>query len=214
MSAGVEHAAGGLRLYDYLPSGNGYKARLLFAKLGIAYELVLLDIKRGESRTPEFLAKNPNGRIPIVEFADGRVLAESHAILGYFGEGSALVPDDAFERARMWQWMCFEQYSLEPFIGTLRFWRASLGQSPEAIGGARYDEKIAGGHAALGVLEDAVAAGPFVLGDRMSLADLALYAYSHVAEEGDFELARFPRVQAWHARVAAEPGHVAIDARP
>ena len=117
-------------LYDYLPSGNGYKVRLLFRALEIEHELVLLDLTRGETRTPEFLAMNPNGRVPLVRLADGRYLAESHAILGYFAEGSALVPEDRYERALMHQWMCFEQYSLEPFIGTLRFWRSSLGQMP------------------------------------------------------------------------------------
>ena len=126
-----------LRLYDYLPSGNGYKVRLLLHQLGRPFELVRLDITRGETRTPEFLARNPNGKIPLLELEPGKWLVESHAILAYLAEGSDFIPSARYERALMWQWMCFEQYSLEPFIGTLRYWRASLGQTPEQIGTSR-----------------------------------------------------------------------------
>ena len=115
-----------LRLYDYLPSGNGYKCRLVLRHLGLAYELVELDIKQGATRTPEFLAKNPNGRIPLLEVPGRGYLSESHAIIAYLAEGSDLIPEDRFERARMWQWLCFEQYNLEPNIGTARFWLHSL----------------------------------------------------------------------------------------
>lgn len=199
-----------IRLYDYLPSGNGYKVRLLLTQLGHPYELVQLDITKGVTREPEFLAKNPNGKVPTVELDDGRFLFESHAILFYFGEGTRFVPADAYERARMWQWMCFEQYSLEPFIGTLRFWRVSQGRSPQQIGEERYREKLDGGHRALGILDEHLRGREWLAGGAYSLADISLYAYTHVADEGDFELARFPELIAWHERVRAQPDHLPI----
>lgn len=200
------------RLYDYLPSGNGYKVRLVLRQLGLPYELVELDIKRGETRTPEFLAKNPNGRIPLLEIPGQGFLAESHAIISYLAEGSALVPADRLERARMWQWLCFEQYNLEPNIGTARFWIASLRKS-EAELGEKLAEKRRNGQAALAVLEQGLAGRDFLVGNRYSLADIALYAYTHVAPEGGFSLEPYPAIRAWCARVAAQPGHIPITSR-
>lgn len=200
------------RLYDYLPSGNGYKVRLVLRRLGLPYELVELDIKHGATRTPEFLAKNPNGRIPLLEIPGRGYLAESHAIIAYLAEGSALVPADPLERARMWQWMCFEQYSLEPNIGTARFWLGSLGKT-EAELGEKLEEKRRNGHAALAVLEQGLAGREFLVGERYSLADIALYAYTHVAAEGGFALDAYPAIRAWCARIAAQPGHVPITSR-
>jgi glutathione S-transferase len=200
------------RLYDYLPSGNGYKVRLVLRQLGLPYELVELDIKRGATRTPDFLAKNPNGRIPLLEIPGQGFLSESHAIIAYLAEGSALVPADRLERARMWQWLCFEQYNLEPNIGTARFWIASL-RKTEAELGEKLDEKRRNGHAALAVLEQGLAGREFLVGGRYSLADIALYAYTHVAPEGGFALDGYPRIRAWCARVAAQPGHVPISSR-
>lgn len=199
-----------IHLYDYLPSGNGYKIRLLLTQLGIDYEVTQLNLAAGDTREPAFLAKNPNGKIPTVELEDGRMLFESHAIASYFAEGTSFVPADRYERALMWQWMCFEQYSLEPCIGTLRYWRSSLGQTPEEIGEARYREKLDGGHRALGILDAQLAGREWVATGSYGLADIALYAYSHVAEEGDFELARFPNVVAWHERVRQQPRHIPI----
>jgi glutathione S-transferase len=200
------------RLYDYLPSGNGYKVRLVLRQLGLPYELVELDIKRGATRTPEFLAKNPNGRIPLLEIPGQGFLAESHAIISYLAEGSPLVPADRLERAQMWQWLCFEQYNLEPNIGTARFWIGSLGKS-EAELGDRLVEKRRNGHAALALLEQGLAGRDFLVGDRYSLADIALYAYTHVAPEGGFALDAYPAIRAWCDRVAAQPGYVPITAR-
>ena len=200
------------RLYDYLPSGNGYKVRLVLRQLGLPYELVELDIKRGETRTPEFLAKSPNGRIPLLEIPGHGFLAESHAIISYLAEGSALVPADRLDRARMWQWLCFEQYNLEPNIGTARFWIASLGRSETELGD-KLAEKRRNGHAALAVLERGLEGREFLVGGRYSLADIALYAYTHVAPEGGFSLEPYPAVRAWCARVAAQPGHVPITSR-
>ena len=199
-----------IRLYDYLPSGNGYKVRLLLTQLGTPYELVRLDIKTGVTREPDYLERNPIGKIPAVQLDDGRHLAESHAILSYFAEGTPFVPADAYEHAQMWQWMCFEQYSLEPCIGTLRYWRASLGQTPGQIGLDRYREKLDGGHSALVILEAEVSQRDWLVAGAYTLADIALYAYTHVAEEGDFELDRFPAVRAWHERVRRQPKHIPI----
>ena len=198
-----------IRLYDYLPSGNGYKVRLALRQLGIPFELVELDITQAAARTPEFLALNPNGKIPVVELEPGRVLAESHAILWYFAEGSKLVPEDRYLRALVWQWLCFEQYSLEPFIGVARFWLHAEGRTRAELG-ARLDEKIEGGHRALGVLDQALRHREFLVGDGYSLADIGLYAYSHVAEEGGFELSRYPAVLDWFERVRAQPRHLTI----
>ena len=200
------------RLYDYLPSGNGYKVRLVLRQLGLPYELVELDIKRGETRTPEFLAKNPNGRIPLLEIPGRGFLSESHAIISYLAEGSRLVPSDALDRGRMWQWMCFEQYNLEPNIGTARFWIASLHKSEQELG-EKLIEKRRNGHAALGVLEAGLAGREFLVGGRYTLADIALYAYTHVAPEGGFALDAYPAIRAWCARVAAEAGLVPITSR-
>jgi len=200
------------RLYDYLPSGNGYKVRLVLRQLGLPYELIELDIKTGATRTPEFLAKNPNGRIPLLEIPGQGYLAESHAIIHYLAEGSPLVPEDRLDRARVWQWLCFEQYNLEPNIGTARFWIASLGRS-EAELGDKLVEKRRNGHAALAVLEQGLAGCAFLVGERYSLADIALYAYTHVAPEGGFSLDGYPAIRAWCARVAAQPGHIPITSR-
>jgi glutathione S-transferase len=200
------------RLYDYLPSGNGYKVRLVLHQLGLPYELVELDIKRGATRTPEFLAKNPNGRIPLLEMPGKGYLSESHAIIWYLAEGTELVPQERLERARMWQWMCFEQYNLEPNVGTARFWIASL-RKTEAELGDKLEEKRRNGHAALAVLEQGLAGREFLVGSRCSLADIALYAYTHVAPEGGFPLDGYPAIRGWCARMAAQPGHVPITSR-
>ena len=196
-----------LRLYDYWESGNCYKIRLLLHRLGLEFELVELDILKGETRTPEFLARNPNGRVPALELEDGRVLAESDAILWYLAEGSALLPDDAWERAQVLQWMFFEQYSHEPFIAVLRFWHFS-GMAGEHA--AEIPERERRGYEALGVMERHLTDRSFFVGERDSIADIALYAYTHVAPEGGFDLERFPAVCAWIERVGSQPGHVAI----
>lgn len=199
-------------LYDYLPSGNGYKVRLVLRQLGLPYEIVELDIKQGASRTPEFLAKNPNGRIPTLEIPGQGYLSESHAIVWFLAEGSPLVPAERFERARMWQWMCFEQYNLEPNVGTVRFWLASLHKS-EAELGDKLVEKRRNGYAALDVLEQGLKGKDFLVGGRYSLADIALYAYTHVAPEGGFSLEKYPGIRAWCTRVEAQPGYVPITSR-
>jgi glutathione S-transferase len=196
-------------LYDYLPSGNGYKVRLVLKQLGIPYRLVELDIRKGETRTAAYLAKNPNGRIPLLEIPDGGFLPESHAIVAYLAEGSPLIPAERLDRARMWHWMCFEQYNLEPNIGTARFWLHSLKKTPAELG-EKLTEKFEKGHQALAVLEQGLAKRRFLVGERYSLADIALYAYVHVAPEGGFSLERYPNIRAWIDRVAAQPGYAPI----
>jgi len=197
------------RLFDYLPSGNGYKVRLLLKRLRLAYEYVEINICSGESRTPEFLARNPNGRIPVLEVPDRGFLAESHAIISFLAEKSDLIPEDAFDRACMWQWMCFEQYHVEPNIGTVRFWMRSL-QKTRAELGEKLMEKKKSGYAALDVLEDALRNRKYMVGDQCSLADISLFAYTHVAPEGGFDLQPYPNVRAWCDRIASQPGWTPI----
>ncbi|HEY9674663.1 MAG TPA: glutathione S-transferase family protein [Waterburya sp.] len=197
-----------LRLYDFLPSGNGYKVRLLLTQLGIPFERVEVNILTGESRTPEFLRKNSNGRIPVLEIEKGKFLAESNAILFYLSEGTEFFPDDSFERAQVMQWLFFEQYSHEPYIATSRYWISVLGKADE------YQQAIAqkreSGYAALSVMEKHLTDWSFFVGNRYTIADIGLFAYTHVADEGGFELTPFPAIQAWLERVKAQPRYISI----
>jgi len=196
-----------LRLYDYLPSGNGYKVRLLLRQLGIPFERVEMDILRGETRTPEFLAKNPNGRIPTLELEDGSHLAESNAILCYLADGTPFLPADRLDRARVLQWMCFEQYSHEPNIATVRFWyHSELTDERRALLPAKRQL----GEAALRVMDEHLRTRRFFVGEGYTVADIALYAYTHVADEGGFDLAPHGAIRGWLERVRAQPGHVPI----
>jgi glutathione S-transferase len=196
-----------LRLYDHLFSGNGYKVRLLLTQLGTPFERIEMDIDRAETRTPEFLAKNPNGRIPVLEVEPGKYLAESNAILCYLADGTPYLPVDHWLRAEVLQWMFFEQYSHEPNIATVRHW-VHIGKAEERR--ELVAQKREQGHAALGVMEKHLARNDFFVGGRYTIADIALYAYTHVAGEGGFELARYSAVGQWLDRVKAEPGHVPI----
>ena len=196
-----------MKLYDFYESGNGYKVRLLLAQLGIAYERIELDILKGATRTPEYLAINPNGRVPVLELDCGARLAESNAILCYLAEGTPFLPDGRLERARALQWLFFEQYSHEPFIATLRFWHFS-GQAGEKQ--REIEERRPRGYEALGVMETQLAEQEFLAGGY-GVADIALYAYTHVAHEGGFELSAYPALNAWLGRVRAQPGHIPIE---
>jgi glutathione S-transferase len=193
-----------IRLYDYLDSGNGYKVRLILRLTHTPYELVQLDIFRGQTRTPEFLDKNPNGRIPLLEYPDGRRLAESNAILCYLAEGTPYLPSDAWQRALASKWLFFEQYSHEPNIATVRGWLRHGELTPDKL--AQLETKRALGYAALGVLERELLASSYLVGERFTVADIALYAYTHVAHEGGFELTPFPAVRAWLERCHALVG--------
>jgi glutathione S-transferase len=196
-------------LHEDPMSGNCYKIRLTAAHVGVAIERRFYDIRKGETRTPAFLADiNPAGRIPVLQLGD-RFLPESNAACIYLADGSALIPEDRFKRADMLRWMFWEQYNHEPNVATLRFWRAYVAESALSdLQRAMIPAKQAGAEEALAVMEGHLAARPFFVGNRLTLADIALYAYTHVAGEGGFDLARCPAVHAWLARVAAVPGHV------
>jgi len=199
-------------LYNSPISGNCFKVRLLLAHLGIPYERRDLDVVDRSDRPAVLGGLNPDLRVPTLVFDDGRPLAESGAILWYFGEGTRFVPDDAYERAKVLQWMFFEQYSHEPAIAVVRFLVAYSGEAERYA--SVIERKTADGYRALDALEAHLGRedGSYVVGMQISLADIALYAYTHVAGEGGFDLAGYPAIRAWLDRVAAEPGHVPIDA--
>jgi glutathione S-transferase len=200
-----------ITLYQQHDSGNCYKVRLVLAHRGIAYRTVAVSSMDGSTRRPEFLAKNPIGRVPAVELDDGRFLAESNAILLYFGEGSALVPADRYDRGKMYEWLFFEQYSHEPAIAVRRALSVYPERRAEATP-ARMAQLLDAGNRALGVLERRLASAEWLAGGGFSLADISLYAYTHMAGDGGYELTAFPGVLHWLARVAALPGHVTIEA--
>ena len=195
-------------LYDSAISGNCYKVRLLFSLLGIEYERRELDVIDRSNRAEVLGELNPGLRVPTLVLDDGRALAESDAILVYFAEGTEYLPEDRYERAQVLQWMFFEQYSHEPNIAVLRFWaHAEIKPDPrEALA------KFNGGLAALEAMERHLTGRDFLVGDSVTVADLALYAYTHVADEGGFEIARFEAIGAWLERVRALPGYVPITA--
>lgn len=199
-----------MRLYDFLDSGNGYKVRLLLHKLGLPYERVELDIMKGETRSPEFLARNPDGRIPALELDDGRILPESNAILCYLAEGTRYMPTDAFDRAQVLRWMFWEQYVHEPSVAVARF----IHHFTPADSPRRGDElrlKTEAGNRALGILDRHLANRNFLVGETLSIADICLYGYSNVAEEGGFDLSLYPKLVDWLARVADDAPHIAIN---
>jgi glutathione S-transferase len=199
-----------LILYDSPVSGNCYKVRLLLAHLGLPYERRAVDVVDRSNR-PELLGDlNPALRVPTLVLDDGKPLAESGAILWYFGEGTRFVPADRYDRARVLQWMFFEQYDHEPAIAVVRFWRAYSGR-PEAFSD-RVKERMEAGYRALAAMDRHLEQNELFVGRGLTLADIALYAYTHVAGEGKFDLGRYPAVQRWLTRVASEPGHVPIDA--
>jgi len=199
-----------MRLHDNLTSGNGYKVRLLLSHLGLPFERIEYDIDAGETRTPEFLENvNPNGRVPVLELDDGRLLPESDAILFYLAEDTSYLPEEPFGRAEVLRWMFFEQYSHEPNVATPRFWIThNVEMTEERTVAIETKRKL--GYEALEVMEGHLEGRDFFVGGRYSVADLALYAYTHVAGEGGFDLDRFAAVRAWLERVAAQPAHVPI----
>ena len=199
-----------MRLYNSAVSGNCYKVRLLLAQLGLEYELVDVSVVDRSNRKELLGDLNPGLRVPTLVLDDGRPLAESDAILWYFGDGTPYVPDDPYERAQVLQWMFFEQYSHEPYLAVVRFWLAYSG-TPEAFR-EQVPAKMKGGYAALDAMERHLEGKSFLVGERYSIADIALYAYTHVAHEGEFDLEPYPAIRSWLDRVAGQPGHVAIDA--
>ena len=199
-----------LTLYEFSSSGNCYKLRLAMTQLGIAFRRIEKDITRGETRTADFLAINPNGRIPVLVTPEGQVLPESNAALWYLARESQFMPKDAFQQAQVLQWMFFEQYNHEPNIATSRYWIHVLGERgkyAEALA-----EKQQKGHDALRVMESHLSGRDFFVGGDYSIADIALYAYTHVAGQGGFSLADYPAIRAWLKRVEQQPGYVAMEA--
>lgn len=201
-----------MKLYDYPKSGNGYKVRLLLAHLGLAYEYIALDILQGETRTVDFLRKNPNGKIPLLELDDGKFLAESNAILFFLAQGSEYWPTSPFDQAQVMQWLFFEQYSHEPNIATARFWLA-IDKHWEATPFNRelLLKKQERGREALALMDQHLQSNDFLVGSTYSIADICLYAYTHVAGEGGFNLEAYPAVCEWLERVRSRPGHISID---
>ena len=201
-------------LYSMAASGNCYKVRLLLHILGIPFRLVETDSRTGVTRTPEFLALNPNGRVPLLVLPDGRRLSESNAMLLYLAEGGPYLPSDRYDRAVCYQWLFFEQYEHEPTIAVARSWLHVY----EDRKGKATAEQIAGwhekGNRALGVMEGRLADHDWLAGGGYSVADIALYAYTHVAHEGGFDLAPYPGIRAWLDRIASRPGHVGMEWRP
>jgi glutathione S-transferase len=198
-------------LYDSPVSGNCYKVRLLLAHLGIPYERRAMDVVDRSNRREVLAELNPALRVPTVVLDDGRPLAESNAILWYFGDGTRFVPDDPYERAQLLQWMFYEQYEVEPALAVLRFWLAYSG-TPEKLSPARREELMRAGDRVLGTLDRHLESRSFLVADRFTIADISVYAYTHVAHEGGWDVTGHPALRAWLDRVAAEPGHVPIDA--
>jgi glutathione S-transferase len=196
----------GMILYESSVSGNCYKVRLLLAHLGLPFERRELSVVDRANRAEAIGDLNPALRVPTLVLDDGMPLAESGAILWYFGEGTPFVPDDRYQRAQVLQWMFFEQYDHEPFIAVARFLKVYAGE-PERHA-ATIAEKMPGGYKALGAMEQWLATRSFLVGDRLTIADIALYGYTHVADEGGFDLEPYPAVRAWLDRVTAAPGHV------
>ena len=196
-----------MRLYNNQLSGNCWKVRQILAHRGIDYERVELDVIDRSNRKDVLGAKNPALRVPTLELDDGECLAESNAILWYFADGTEWLPDDPLERARVLQWMFFEQYEIEPAIGVARFWISILGQRDEE----KLEPKWAAGNKGLAALDAHLAGRDWIVGSTYSVADISLYGYTHVADEGEFDLSQYPNVQAWLARVAAAPGHIPLD---
>ena len=202
-----------LILHEYAASGNCYKVRLTAALLGLELERREYDIMAGETRTPDFLARvNANGRIPVLQ-AGEQFIPESNAACFYLADGSWLIPGERFERADMLRWMFWEQYNHEPNVATLRFWHGWIGEANwSELQRAQYPAKKAAGEAALALMDEHLGRRDWLAGDGLSLADIALYAYTHVAESGGFRLADYPNVQAWLTRVEVAPGYVRMDA--
>jgi glutathione S-transferase len=197
-------------LYDSPVSGNCYKVRLLLAHLGVPYERRTMDVVDRSNRPEVLGGLNPALRVPTIVFDDGRALGESGAIIWYFGEGTRFVPEDRFARSQVLQWMFYEQYELEPSIAVVRFWVAYSGD-PDAYA-ERIPERTEAGRRVLATLERHLDGRQYAVGDSLTLADIALYGYTHVAPEGGLGLEPYPAVRAWIDRVASEPGHIPIDA--
>lgn len=196
------------KIYGDVNSGNCYKVKLLAKQLGAPFEWINVETLKKETQSLEFLKKNPNGKIPLLETEDGRFLAESNAILHFLAEGTSFLPQERYEHAQVLQWLFFEQYSHEPYIATARYIIRYLGRPPEME--QTLQAKMAPGNKALRVMEEHLQSRPYFVGDRYTIADIGLFAYTHVANEGNFSLAEFPSICKWIDRVKSQPGFVEI----
>lgn len=198
-----------MKIYGDIKSGNCFKIKLLAEFLGLTYEWIHIDIMADETQTPEFLAMNPNGKVPLLVLDDGRCLSESNAILNYLGEGTEFLPREVFDRAKVLEWQFFEQYSHEPYIAVARFINTYLGMPEDRK--ADFDSKQEGGHKALQIMEKQLSNTDFLVGNSVTIADLSLYGYTHVADEGGFDLSEYPAVQAWINRIQQLPNYVGME---
>ena len=196
------------RVYGDIQSGNCYKIKLLMNHLELAHEWIEVDILQSETRTEKFLAKNPNGKIPVLELSSGEWLSESNAILNYLAHGTSYLPDEAWERAIVLKWQFFEQYSHEPYIAVARFIAKYLGLPEERR--VEFEAKKEGGNKALAVMKQQLSETELLVNDALTIADISLYAYTHVAHEGGFDLSVYPAVEAWLSRVSSQPRHVSM----
>ena len=197
-----------IKAYGDSVSGNCYKVQMVLNILKIEHQWIEMSIINGDTQAVAYLAKNPTGKIPLIELDDGRVLSESNAIMGYLSSGSALIPNDEFSKAKMYQWLFFEQYSHEPYIAVARYIQLYLGLPEARL--TEYYSLHAKGYKALSVMESGLTKQPFLCGEQFSLADIALYAYTHVAHQGGFELVDYPQIRAWLTRITQIPGFVAM----
>ena len=198
-----------MKVFGDTQSGNCYKIKLLASLLKLEHEWIHVDILAGESRTADFLALNPNGKIPLLVLDDGKCLSESNAILNYLAAGTAFMPGDRFLQAKVLEWQFFEQYSHEPYIAVARFIARYLGMPADRK--EEFESKQEGGYRALAVMEKALSGSAYLVGDQLTIADISLFAYTHVAHEGGFDLAAYPKVQAWIERITAQPGYLGME---
>lgn len=197
-----------MRVYGDIQSGNCYKVKLVMSLLDITHEWIHIDILAGETQTAEFLSINLNGKIPVLELSKGRYLAESNAILNFLASGTKLLPEDPFDRAKVLQWQFFEQYSHEPYIAVARFIAKYLGLPVDRK--ADYESKQLGGHKALSIMENQLTRSSYLVGESLTIADISLYAYTHVAHEGGFDLSKYPAIQAWLSKIFSHPNYVGM----
>jgi len=198
-----------VKIYGDIQSGNCYKIKLLTALLEIPHEWISIDVLAGETQSEAFLAKNPIGKIPVLELDDGRYLSESNAILNYLATGSPLLLTEAFQQAKIQQWQFFEQYSHEPYIAVARFIAKYLGLPEDRQ--AEYAAKQTGGHKALRIMETQLSQTLYLVGEQLTTADIALYGYTHVAHEGGFDLSTYPAIQRWLQRIANQPHYIGME---
>ncbi|MCE0494186.1 glutathione S-transferase family protein [Vibrio salinus] len=197
-----------MKVYGDIQSGNCYKVKLLLSFLGLKHEWCHMNILDGETRTKEFLSINPNGKIPTVVMDDGRCLSESNAILGYFADETVFIPTGKYDKAKMYEWLFFEQYSHEPFIAVARYIQKYLGMPESRV--EEYHSLQSGGNNALSIMDSQLGQTDYLVGHQLTIADIALYAYTHVAHEGGFDLSLYPNIQAWCKRIREREGYVGM----